>query len=217
MLVSKSSLSIARFCFLDESRLYLEPMILPQDYYNQDTTDLAQDLLGKVLHIRTSDGEERARIVEVEAYLGIEDPACHTFGDRRTKRTASMYLDGGHSYVYLIYGMYYCLNVVSRTPEHPEAVLIRGLEPITGDRPTKKKDLKTNGPGKLCKYYGITKEHDGLRLWKKSSALYISDDDREVKSHEVIACPRIGVDYAGEAAAWPLRFYLKDNIFVSKK
>lgn len=192
-------------------------MILPQDYYIQDTTDLAKDLLGKVLHIRTGETEERARIVEVEAYLGIEDPACHTFGNRQTKRTASMYLDGGHSYVYLIYGMYYCLNVVSRTTEYPEAVLIRGLEPLTGDRPTKKKDLKTNGPGKLCRHYNITKEQDGVRLWKKSSALYISDDDHEVKSPQVIAAPRIGVDYAGEAAGWPLRFYLKDNIFVSKK
>jgi DNA-3-methyladenine glycosylase len=190
-------------------------MILPQDFYMQDTTDLAQALLGKVLHIRIGDKEEKARIVEVEAYLGVEDRAAHTFGDRRTKRTASMYLDGGHSYVYLIYGMYNCLNVVSRTSE-PEAILIRAVEPITGIRPTVKKDLKTNGPGKLCKHYGITREHDGLRLWKKSSALYLSDDGHEVDPKQIVAGPRIGVDYAGEAAHWPLRFYLKDNIFVSK-
>lgn len=214
--VSKPLEAIARFCFLPESGLYLEPMILPQDFYIQDTTDLAQALLGKVLHIRIGEAEEKARIVEVEAYLGVEDPAAHTYGDRRTKRTASMYLDGGHSYVYLIYGMYNCLNVVSRTVDHPEAILIRAVEPLTGVKPTHKKDLKTNGPGKLCKHYGITKEHDGLRFWKKSSALSISDDGHEVDPKQIIACPRIGVDYAGEAAAWPLRFYIKDNIFVSK-
>lgn len=191
-------------------------MILPQDFYIQETTDLAQALLGKVLHIRTGEKEEKARIVEVEAYLGVEDPAAHTFGDRRTKRTASMYLDGGHSYVYLIYGMYYCLNVVSRTSDHPEAILIRGVEPITGIKPAHKKDVKTNGPGKLCKHYAITKDHDGLRLWKKSSALYLTDDDHKVDPEQIVAGPRIGVDYAGEAAKWPLRFYLKNNIFVSK-
>jgi DNA-3-methyladenine glycosylase len=191
-------------------------MILPQDFYIQETTDLAQSLLGKVLHIQTQDKEEKARIVEVEAYLGVDDPAAHTFGDRRTNRTASMYLDGGHSYVYLIYGMYNCLNIVSRTSDHPEAILIRAVEPLTGAKPTHKKDMKTNGPGKLCKHYGITRDHDGLRLWKKSSALYLTDDDYEVDPKQIVACPRIGVDYAGEAAKWPLRFYLKNNIFVSK-
>lgn len=191
-------------------------MILPQDFYIQETTDLAQSLLGKVLHIQTQDKEEKARIVEVEAYLGVDDPAAHTFGDRRTNRTASMYLDGGHSYVYLIYGMYNCLNIVSRTSDHPEAILIRAVEPLTGTKPTHKKDMKTNGPGKLCKHYGITRDHDGLRLWKKSSALYLTDDDYEVDPKQIVACPRIGVDYAGEAAKWPLRFYLKNNIFVSK-
>ncbi|MFS4460474.1 DNA-3-methyladenine glycosylase [Bdellovibrio sp. HCB2-146] len=192
-------------------------MILPQDFYFRDTETVAQELLGKVLHIRTRDEEQRARIVEVEAYLGVEDPAAHTFGDRRTTRTKSMYLDGGHSYVYMIYGMYYCLNVVTRTHEHPEAVLIRGLEPITGTKPSSKKDIRTNGPGKLCKFYDITKDQDGIRLWKKNSELYVSDEGFSVTEKQVIKKPRIGVDYAGEAAQWPLRYYLKDNIFVSKK
>lgn len=193
-------------------------MILPQNFYFEDTTSVAKALLGKVLHIKTGDKEHKARIVEVEAYLGVEDAACHTFGDRRTNRTKSMYLDGGHSYVYFIYGMYYCLNFVTRTHERPEAVLIRAVQPFEiSPQDAKKKDLKTNGPGKLCKYYGITREHDGVRLWKKNSPLFVSDEGFEVPPENIVTRPRIGVDYAGEAAQWPLRFYLKDNLFVSKK
>lgn len=191
--------------------------ILPQEFYFGDTTEVAKKLLGKVLHIKTDQTERRARITEVEAYLGVEDPACHTFGDRRTLRTKSMYLEGGHAYVYLIYGMYHCLNFVTRTPDHPEAVLIRAVQPFEASPAPKKKEIKTNGPGKLCKHYDITKKHDGLRLWKKSSAIYVSDDDFAVKSNQIIAVPRIGVDYAGEAAQWPLRFYLKDSPFISRK
>ncbi|WP_374029422.1 DNA-3-methyladenine glycosylase [Bdellovibrio bacteriovorus] len=124
-------------------------MILPQDFYYQDTTTVAKALLGKVLHIKDKDqGEHRARIVEVEAYLGVEDPACHTFGDRRTQRTKSMYLNGGHSYVYLIYGMYHCLNFVTRTEEHPEAVLIRAVEPFEAPANPKKKRSKDQWPRK---------------------------------------------------------------------
>lgn len=192
-------------------------MILSQDFYFQDTKTVAKELLGKILHIKIGTREQKARIVETEAYLGIDDPACHTFNGRNTPRVRSMYLDGGHSYVYLIYGMYYCLNVVTRTSEFPEAVLIRGVEPLeAAPQLMKKKDFKTNGPGKLCKHYGITKDHDGLRLWKKNSELFISDDSHEVKKRGIISVPRIGVDYAGEAALWPLRFYLKDNLFVSR-
>lgn len=192
-------------------------MILPQDFYFEDTESVAKVLLGKVLHINITGEEFRARIVETEAYLGVSDAAAHTFGDRRTARTKSMYLDGGHSYVYMIYGMYFCLNFVTRTVDHPEAVLIRAVEPLPHQANVKKKDLKTNGPGKLCKHYGITREHDGVRLWKKKSALYVSDDGFEVSKKQIEAKPRIGVDYAGDAAQWPLRFYLKDNPFVSRK
>ncbi|HWU44483.1 MAG TPA: DNA-3-methyladenine glycosylase [Bdellovibrio sp.] len=195
-------------------------MILPQDFYFEDTVTVAKNLLGKVLHIRTTDEEFRARIVETEAYIGVEDPASHAFGDRNTPRIRSMYLEGGHSYVYMIYGMYFCLNFVTHKAGDPQAVLIRALEPLPSHprgQTLKKKDLKTNGPGKLCKYYHINKSHDGVRLWKKNSALYVRDDSLTMKEEQIIARPRVGVDYAGEAAAWPLRFYLRDNLFVSKK
>ncbi|KHD88030.1 MAG: 3-methyladenine DNA glycosylase [Bdellovibrio sp. ArHS] len=190
--------------------------ILPQDFYFEDTTSVAKSLLGKILHIRKGHEEHQARIVEVEAYLGIEDPACHTFGDRRTPRTKSMYLNGGHSYVYMIYGMYYCLNFVTRTEKHPEAVLIRGVQPLNAEPHVKKKDIKTNGPGKLCKYYSINKDDDGLKLWKNTSALFVSEDDHIIKPKQIVSRPRIGVDYAGEAAHWPLRFYLQDNLYISR-
>jgi DNA-3-methyladenine glycosylase len=112
--------------------------------------------------------------------------------------------------------MYHCLNFVTRANE-PEAVLIRALEPVhhSGDKP-RKKDLHTNGPGKLCRNFGITKKQDGLKLWKKRSGLWVEDDGFKVKSKQIVSAPRIGVDYAGEAAAWPLRFYLKDSFWVSR-
>jgi DNA-3-methyladenine glycosylase len=191
--------------------------ILPQDFYFEDTKSVAKSLLGKTLHIKTSGQEQLARIVEVEAYLGIKDPACHTFGGRQTPRVKSMYLSGGHSYVYLIYGMYNCLNIVTRTEEHPEAVLIRALEPLPVIENPRKSDLVSNGPGKLCRHYGITRENDGVALWRKNSSLFLSDDGFQVSKSQIVAKPRVGVDYAGEAAQWPLRFYIADNKFVSKK
>lgn len=106
---------------------------------------------------------------------------------------------------------------MTRTPEHPEAVLIRALEPLPHVANPLKKDIRTNGPGKLCRHYGITRKHDGLKLWKRNSEIFVSDDGFSVNEKQLAARPRIGVDYAGEAAAWPLRFYLKDNPYVSKK
>ncbi|MGE5087285.1 MAG: DNA-3-methyladenine glycosylase [Bacillota bacterium] len=192
-------------------------IILPQDFYFGDTTTVAKDLLGKLLHIKITGKEKIARIVEVEAYLGVDDPACHTFGGRNTPRVKSMYLQGGHAYVYMIYGMYNCLNFVTRTKEHPEAVLIRAVEPIPSVENPRKKDLTTNGPGKLCKYYDITRNQDGVALWRKNSPLYVSDDQYKVTRSQIVSRPRVGVDYAGEAAQWPLRFYIKDNPYISKK
>lgn len=193
-------------------------MILEQDFYFQKTEDVARKILGKVLCFRNEEGEVLSgRIVETEAYTGINDPACHTFGNRMTERTQTMYLEGGHSYVYLIYGMYNCLNFVTRKSGEPEAVLIRALEPVhhSGKRPAKK-DIHTNGPGKLCRHLGITRKQNALKLWKKRSGLWVVDDGYKVTSKQISSAPRIGVDYAGEAAQWPLRFFLKDSFWVSR-
>lgn len=191
--------------------------LLPQKFYLGDTTQIAQDLLGKVLCVKKPNGtKEYSRIVEVEAYLGLIDAAAHSFGDKRTERIKSMYLDGGHAYVYMIYGMYFCLNVVTKKKGHPEAILIRAVEPIPAPESVKKKDLKTNGPGKLCRYYGIDRKQDGVRLWRSDSPLSLLDDGFKLSKKDIIKSKRIGIDYAGEAAHWPLRFHIKDNIFVSR-
>lgn len=173
--------------------------------------------MGKILNISIGKVNQKARIVEVEAYLGIEDPACHSFKNKRTERTSTMYLSGGHSYIYLIYGMHHCLNVVTRPANHPEAVLIRALEPLSeSPTPRLKKNLTTNGPGKLCKHFQITKALNGSSLWLRNSPLTLTEDDFLVRAEDIQSRPRIGVDYAGEAASWPLRFYLKNNFYVSK-
>jgi DNA-3-methyladenine glycosylase len=194
-------------------------MIPGRDFYSRNTKQVALELLGKVLHHQLPSGEViSGRIVETEAYLGIKDPACHTFEDRRTSRTAPMYLEGGHSYVYLIYGIYSCLNVVTRTEAEPEAVLLRALEPIP--RPNEKIQkiqMNTNGPGKLCRHLNITRAHNGIKLWKKRGGLWIEDDGFVLKPKQIAKAPRIGVDYAGEAALWPLRFYVKESPWISRK
>lgn len=194
-------------------------MILLQEFYLRKTDDVARDLLGKVIFHKTKSGKLfSGRIVEVEAYLGVKDAAAHTFGDRKTARTKTMYLAGGHSYVYLIYGMYNCLNFVTQEAGQPEAVLIRALEPthLSGEK-VPKKHLFTNGPGKLCRHLKISREQNALKLWKKRSGLWVEDDGYKVTPKQIIKAPRIGVDYAGEAAKWPLRYYLKNSAWVSKR
>lgn len=193
-------------------------MILNQAFFLQKTETVAKQALGKILCFRNLDGKILSgRIVETEAYLGITDPACHSFDGRKTERTKTMYLQGGHSYVYLIYGMYNCLNFVTRDENEPEAVLIRALQPVhISEEKLAKKYLYTNGPGKLCRHLGITKNENGIALWKKHSGLWVENDGFEVKPNQVVTTTRIGIDYAGEAAQWPLRFYLKDSSWISR-
>ena len=181
--------------------------MLEESFYLRKTELVAKELLGKILCFQNQKG----RIVEVEAYLGITDPACHTYKGRRSERVKSMYLTGGHSYVYLIYGLHHCLNVVTRDEAHPEAVLIRALEPITPP------NLKTNGPGRLCQSLGLSKQQDGLALFSKDSPLWIEESDISLKKSDICKAPRVGVDYAGEAAQWPLRYLIKGNPYVSRK
>lgn len=194
---------------------------LPVGFYRRDTVTVARELLGQRLVHRLADGAVLSgRIVETEAYLGADDPACHTYGYRRTPRTETMYRAGGVAYVYLIYGMHFCLNAVTRYAGEPEAVLIRALAPDAAMRdrhagrfhgqPTHR---WLNGPGKLCKGLGITRDHNGLSL--RSAQLFI-EAAACVATDDIVARPRIGVDYAGEAAQWPLRFYVRDEPSVSK-
>lgn len=195
-------------------------LVLSPSFYQRNTKAVARALLGKKL-VRIYKGERLSGIItEVEAYMGIKDKAAHVYGGRRTLRTEAMYAAGGISYVYLIYGMYYCLNAVTEKKEVPQAVLVRSLEPLEGIKTMqalrKNSNIKnlTTGPGKLTQAMHITKSENGLSLG--SDALFIEEGITVSKSN-IIKTTRIGVDYAGDHAAWPLRFYIKDNSFISKK
>jgi DNA-3-methyladenine glycosylase len=177
---------------------------------------VARELLGKLLVSARPEGTVVLRLTEVEAYLGIDDPACHTFGSRRTARTETMWGEAGHAYVYLVYGLHNCLNVVTVGRERPEAVLLRGgvvergLEVVRARRGAAvRPGALSDGPGKLCQALAVTRADDGADLCARRSPLTIRDDGCRVGEERVRRLPRVGVGYAGEAAAWPLRLLLR--------
>ena len=189
-------------------------------FFRQDTVELARRLLGFLLVHRTPDGVAGGMIVETEAYIGAIDKACHAYRNR-SERTEIMYHDGGYTYVYFIYGMHYCFNVVTGPEGEGNAVLIRALEPVIGlelmqqRRNTKILQNLCSGPGKVCQALGITKNEYGLDLCAADSPLRLIRY-RYIPDAQIVATPRINVAYAEEAAAWPWRFYVKDNLYVSK-
>ena len=198
--------------------------MLARNFYQRTTELVARDLLGKLLVRNHANGDVVLRLTEVEAYLGIDDPACHTYGGRRTPRTETMWDEAGYAYVYLVYGLHSCLNVVTVGPGRPEAVLIRGgvveagsdlvrarRGPRVGERSL------TDGPGKLCQGLAISRSDDGVDLCPLDSALRICDDGLEVRENQVQRLPRVGVDYAGEAASWPLRLaYIPSELITAR-
>jgi DNA-3-methyladenine glycosylase len=172
--------------------------VLPRIYFNRPTLTVARSLIGKYL-VRAIDGRTLAgKIVEVEAYVGSQDKACHA-SKGRTQRTDVMFGPGGVAYVYLIYGMYHCLNVVTEREEFPSAVLIRAIE-IDGEL--------IDGPGRLCRALQIDRRFNCVDLTVGES-IWFEDRGLLVKKGEVGAHPRIGVDYAGEWAKKPWRFRLR--------
>lgn len=179
---------------------------LPRAFYDRDTVTVAHDLLGKYL-VHVSRGVKRVgRIVEVEAYLGPHDLAAHS-ARGLTERTKVMFGPPGHAYVYMIYGMYFCINVVTQREGHASAVLLRALEPV------KNVAGRTQGPGLLSRAMRIGKRQNGHDL--VSADFYIAAPGR-TETFAIVKRPRIGVDYAGHWAKRHLRFYIKDNPFVSK-
>jgi len=202
-------------------------------YTRDDTLAVARELLGKLLVTVDEKGRRvSAMIVETEAYLGIEDRAAHSYGGRRTPRNEVMYGRAGHVYVFFVYGMYNQFNVVTGPLDHPHAILIRAVEPVEGIeimrlRRDKKKSKPgaiatgrlqdknlTSGPGKLCIAMNIDRslncaDLSGDKVWLENYRSFNDD--------QIAVGKRIGIDYAGEDAHLPLRFWVKDNIFVSRK
>ena len=180
---------------------------LPRPFYDRDTIIVAKELLGKFL-VHISDGVERVgKIVETEAYLGPHDLAAHS-ARGLTERTKIMFGPPGHAYVYFIYGMYFCMNVVTEREGYASAVLLRAIEPVKNIKD------KTCGPGLLCRAMKIDRKLNGHDLLSKN--FFIAEPD-ETESFSIVKRPRIGVDYAKHWVKRHLRFYIKDNSFVSRR
>jgi len=203
-------------------------MRLTREFYARETLQVAEELLGKILVHEVNGVKLRGKIVETEAYIGSIDKACHAYGGKKTPRLMTLYGRPGIAYVYFIYGLYHCFNVITKEEGCPEGVLIRAIEPIEGvdvmsrlrfdkahDELTKTqfKNL-TSGPSKLCIAMNIDKENDKQDLC--TSELYI-DNPLEKEKVEIIKAKRIGIDYAEEARDFLWRFYIKNNIWVSVK
>lgn len=190
--------------------------ILPRSFYDRETEIVARDMLGTVLECETADGVASGIIVETEAYLGEHDLACHAAAGR-TARTEHLYGPPGISYVYFIYGMYWCFNAVTREEGAPSAVLVRAVEPLDGlplmhrRRPRIKNDVElTNGPGKLCTALGITGAHTGKSLQRKPLVIR---EGQGISSRDIEITARIGIT---KSADWPLRYVVRGNRYVSK-
>lgn len=205
-------------------------MRLNKDFFNRDTLIVAKELLGKIL-VRKIDGVIlKGKIVETEAYIGAIDKASHAYGGKRTNRTETLYAEPGTVYVFSIYGMYYCLNLISEEKDVAAGVLIRGIEPLEGiEKMSQLRYKKTyeelsnyekknfsNGPSKLCMALGIDKRDNCINTIS-SEELYVEEDFLNKEVFSIVEAKRIGIDYAEEAKDFLWRFYIKDNKFVSKK
>lgn len=205
---------------------------LTRDFYSRNPLKVARDLLGKYLVHNSPKGKIIGKLVETEAYLGNDDPACHTYKGKITERNKILFIEPGHAYVYKIYGMYYCFNVVAHEKGKSGGVFIRAVEPIQGTGlmlrkriQTEKKRIQTdiirlkpllltNGPSKLCIAFGINKSLNGTDLC--GNELFITAGE-DIPDSEVVRTPRINIDYAGEAKKLPYRFIVKNSKFISKK
>lgn len=196
---------------------------LPREFFQRPTLEVAPTLLGNYLVHADGDRIMGGRIVELEAYCGPDDLGAHTSGGRRTARNEAMYGPKGHAYIYLIYGMYWCVNAVAGPEGEPQACLIRALEPVLGIehmlenlQPKEGADVKLTtlcrGPGKLCKALDLDKRHYGMDLLKDEFFIVPGSLRR---GERIGQSPRIGIDYAGEYKDVPWRFYVKDNPCVS--
>ena len=190
-------------------------------YTSNNVLEISKDILGKVLVTNFNSKITSGVIIEVEAYLGANDKASHSYNNKRTQRTEPMFLKGGISYVYLCYGIHHLFNIVVGKQDNPCAILIRAIKPLTGINTMLKRrkfskitQKLTNGPGKLTQALGIT-----INLNKESligNQVWIEDQEIKLDKKYILSSSRIGVDYAGRDAKLPYRFYIKNNKWVSK-
>jgi DNA-3-methyladenine glycosylase len=197
-------------------------MMVEKSFYRSgDVVQAARDLLGKVLFTYIEGEVTAGIIVETEAYRGVTDRASHAFPGKKTNRNRIMFDEGGKAYVYLIYGIYYLFNIVTNSEDCPDAVLVRALEPVKGsdvmmDRRKKTSTHRiTSGPGILSQAMGIDLRLYGADLTGEKVWLEYPKDN--FKRSKIVQTKRIGVDYAGEDALLPWRFYLANNLWISKK
>ncbi len=191
---------------------------LPRSFYSRPTLQVASDLLGKVLVRRRGPRCLAGKIVETEAYVGPDDLACHA-SKGHTPRTAIMFGPPGYAYVYMIYGFYFCLNVVTEAEGYPAAVLIRAVEPLENvelmrrlrNNPARETNI-ASGPGKLCLAMAIDKRLNGADM--AGTTIWI--ENRKLDPGPIRTSPRAGVDYAGEYRDKPWRFFVQDNPHVSR-
>ena len=202
-------------------------MTLERSFYERNTLIVAKELLGCILVHITPEGVTKGRIVETEAYMGPEDKGAHSYRGRHTPRMDPLYKTGGFAYIYQLHGYNYCINVVTQKENTPQAVLIRALEPVEGLElmarrrkiditDIKKSKLKnlTNGPSKLCQAMNINTSQNGIDLC--GDEVFITNHAGLRSNEEIIAAPRIHIDYAEEYRDKLWRFLLRGNIFVSK-
>ena len=194
-------------------------MVLQRDFYLKNANVVAAALLGKLLVHDMPEGISAGMIVEVEAYVGPNDKGSHAYLNYRSARTDIQFGDGGYAYIYTIYGMHSCFNVVCNEKDKPEVVLVRALEPIKGIELMQSRREKVdkielcNGPGKLCKALDISKRQYGYDLC--NSKLFI-EDYREITCDQIMVSPRVNIDYAEECKDYLWRYYIKDNKYISK-
>lgn len=212
----------------EQSKLQTGERLSLEFYTRPDVVQIARELLGKVLVTEFGGLRTAGRITETEAYRAPDDRACHAFGNRRTTRTEVMFGQGGRAYVYLCYGVHHLFNVVTAPEGLAHAVLIRAVEPLEGveimlkrrhlppQNPSQPNTQTIVGPGVLAQALGLTTKCTGQSFFAADTPVWIEDRGQPVLEHEIATGKRIGVDYAGECAHWPWRFWLKDSPFAKK-
>lgn len=199
--------------------------LIDKEYYlNPDVVGLAKSLLGKIIVSKVDNHITSGIIIETEAYKAPEDRASHAFNSRRTPRTSTMFMEGGHAYVYICYGIHHLFNVITAVEGIPHAVLIRALEPLDGlDHMLIRRKMSalnytiTKGPGSLSQALGITQNLNATKLYDRKSPIQLFESNQMYSDSQIGISKRIGVESSGESASLPYRFYVKGNVYVSGK